>query len=53
MPAMKGYSPGRGRKKAVAKFTLRQGMWMVGVVTIAMIGVLLLWLLGYLRFDLD
>jgi hypothetical protein len=50
---MRSYSPGRGRKKAVTKFTYRQGIFMVAWITGAMIALMLLWYLGILRFDVD
>jgi len=50
---MKDYTPGRGRKKAVEQFTFRQGMWIVVVVIVPLVAMLLLWLLGYLRFDAE
>jgi hypothetical protein len=51
--AMRSYSPGRGSKKAVRKFTYRQGIFMVAWITGAMIALMLLWYLGILRFDVD
>ena len=50
---MTTYSPGRGSKKAVRRFTSREGLWMVGIVAAALIGMMLLWLLGILNFDAD
>jgi hypothetical protein len=48
---MKDYTPGRGSKRAVEQFTFRQGMWIIVVVTVPLIVMLLLWLGGYLKFD--
>lgn len=48
---MKTYSPDRGRKKAVQKFTIPEGLWMVGVIAAALIGMIFLWLLGILNFE--
>jgi len=50
---MRSYSLGRGGKKAVRKFTHRQGIVMVAWITGALIALMLLWYLGILRFDMD
>jgi hypothetical protein len=50
---MRNFSPGRGRKKAVQRFTTRKGLWMVGIIAAALIGMILLWLLGIVNFDAD
>jgi hypothetical protein len=50
---MRNYSPGRGRKKAVQRFTTRKGLWMVGMIAAALIGMIVLWLLGILKVDVD
>jgi hypothetical protein len=50
---MKTYSLGKGRKKAVKKFTMRNGLWMTLVVAGGMIIMLALWLLGFFRLDAD
>jgi hypothetical protein len=50
---MRSYSPGRGRKKAVKKFTIGNGLWMMAVIAAGMIAMALLWLLGVLRPDAD
>jgi hypothetical protein len=49
--AMKTYSLGRGRKKAVKKFTRRQGLWMSLMIGAAMVGMLLLFLFGVFHVD--
>jgi hypothetical protein len=41
----------RGRKKAVRKFTIRQGLWMAGMIGAAILGMLLLFLIGFFRLD--
>ena len=51
--AMTTYSPGRGRKKAVRRFTSREGIWMVGIIAAALIGMILLWLLGIFNFEMN
>jgi len=38
---MKTRSPGRGRRKAVEKFTSRQGLWMLGILVLVWIFVLI------------
>jgi len=48
---MKTYSLGRGRKKAVMKFTTGQGLWMALMIGAAMIGILLLFLFGFFQVD--
>jgi hypothetical protein len=47
------YSPGRGRRKEVRKFTTRQGLWIAGLVGVVMAGMLMLILLGYVNVDMD
>jgi len=48
---MKTYSLGRGRKKAVKKFTRRQDLWMSLMIGAATVGMLLLFLFGVLYVD--
>jgi hypothetical protein len=48
---MKTYSLGRGRKKAVKRFTTRQGLWMASRVGAATLGMLVLFLLGVFHVD--
>lgn len=48
---MRAYSVGRGRKKAVRKFTTHQGLSMAGMIGAAMLGMLLLWVFGVFRMD--
>jgi hypothetical protein len=48
---MRAYSLGRGRKKAVRKFTIREGLWMAGIIGGAMLGMLFLFLCGFFRVD--
>jgi hypothetical protein len=50
---MSTYSVGKGRKKAVNKFTTRDGLRMVLIIVVALVGMILLWMLGILRFDAD
>jgi hypothetical protein len=52
-PPMKTRSPSRGRRRAVEKFTARQGIWMLGIVILISIGLVLLYVFGYLHFDAD
>jgi hypothetical protein len=44
---------GKGRKKAVKKFTTRQGLWVAVIIAAAMLTMMLLWMLGIFRFDAD
>jgi len=48
---MRSYSLGRGRKKAVERFTNRQGLGLL--VTLLLFGILIVYLLGYLHIDMD
>jgi hypothetical protein len=51
---MSNYSPlGRGRRKSVEKFSSRQGLWLVGILGLIMLGMMLLFLLGYLNVEID
>jgi len=45
-------SLGRGRRKAVEKFTVRQGLWLLGLVGVILMGLMLLVLFGYLNADM-
>ena len=49
--AVTTYLLGRGRKKAVRKFTALQGLWMAWMVGGAMVGMLLLFLVGFFHVD--
>jgi hypothetical protein len=49
--SMKTFSVGRGRKQAVKKFTIRNGLWMMLIVTGGMIIMFMLWLVGFFRLD--
>jgi hypothetical protein len=50
---MRNYSLGRGRKKAIKKFTTHEGGWMLGIISAVLVAIALLWMLGYLHFDVD
>jgi hypothetical protein len=50
---MRGYSFGRGRKKAIKKFTTRKGLWMAVMIAAGMIVMVALRLLGVFRLDAD
>jgi len=47
------HSRGKGRKKAVQRFTTGKGLWMVVIIAAAMIAMVVLWLLGILNFEMD
>ena len=47
------YSYAKGRRKAVEKFTNRQWVGMLAMVSAILIGIVLLYMLGYLHFDAD
>jgi hypothetical protein len=48
---MRAYLPGRGRKKAVKKFTTSQGLWIASIIGAATVGILLLFLFGFFHVD--
>ncbi len=48
---MRAYVTGRGRKKAVKKFTIRQGLWMALMIAAGMIGMFLLFEFGVFQVD--
>lgn len=49
---MQTYSPGRkGRRKIVNQFTVREGLLIVALITGALVGLMALWILGYVHFD--
>jgi hypothetical protein len=43
----------KGRKKKVKEFKVGHGLWILGTVNAILMGILLLWMLGYVRFDMD
>jgi hypothetical protein len=47
------YSYAKGRRKVVEKFTNRQWLGMLAMVSAILIGMLLLYVLGYLNIDAD
>jgi hypothetical protein len=47
------HSYGKGRRKAIEKFTNWQGLWILAMVGTILIGILLLYMLGYLHIDAD
>lgn len=49
---MQTYIPGRkGRRKVVDQFKIRNGLWIVAVITAVLVAFLVLGLLGYFNFD--
>lgn len=50
---MRAYSLGKGRKRAVRKFTIRHGLWITAMITATMVAILVLWLIDFFRFDAD
>ena len=48
---MDKYSYGKGRRKAVEKFTTWQWLMLVGVIGGILLGFVVLWMHGYLNFD--
>ena len=49
---MSNYSPARGRRKVVEEFTSREGLWILGILAVILLGILLLLLSGYLDADM-
>jgi len=49
---MHNYSPTKGRRKVVKNFTIHEGLWMLGLIGLIMMGVMLLFFLGYLSADM-
>jgi len=47
------YNPGKGRKRAVKKFTTRDGLWMVLLIAAAMVIMMVLWMVGVFRLHAD
>jgi len=47
------YNLGKGRKRAVKKFTNRDGLWMVLLIAAAMVIMMVLWMVGVFRPDAD
>jgi hypothetical protein len=43
----------KGRKRTVDKFTKQQGLGIIAAIVAVLTGLLLLWMLGYLHFDVD
>jgi hypothetical protein len=50
---MEIYNPGKGRKRAVKKFTNRDGLWMVLLIIAVMVIMMVLWMVGIFRLDAD
>ena len=48
---MQEFSPAKGRKKTVQKFTAIQGLWILGLVTAASVFVLVMFVIGFLRVE--
>ena len=45
------YSYGKGRRKAVENFTIWQWLMLVGVIVGILVAFAVLWMHGYLNFD--
>jgi hypothetical protein len=50
---MQTFSPGRGRKKAVNRFTAKHGACMLAMLTAIAAIILLLYIFGFLHLDAD
>jgi hypothetical protein len=46
-------SLGKGRKKNVKKFHVSNGLWILGIANAILLGILVLWMLGYVHFNVD
>jgi hypothetical protein len=49
---MNNYSPAKGKRKVVEKFRIREGLWILGILAVISMGMLLLFLFGYLNADM-
>ena len=49
---MHNHWPSRGRRKMVEQFTVREGVWILGIVGVILMGIMWLALFGYLNFDM-
>ena len=45
---MSNYSPAKGRRRVVEKFTIREGLGILGILAVILMGIMLLVLSGYL-----
>lgn len=50
---MQQYSIGKGRKKEVAKFTMKHGLWIFSTLMLFGLLLVLLMVLGFLHIDAD
>jgi hypothetical protein len=48
---MHNHWPSRGRRKTVEQFTVREGVWILGIVGVILMAIMLLFLFGYLNAD--
>jgi hypothetical protein len=48
---MHNHWPSRGRRKTVEQFTVREGVWILGIVGVILMAITLLFLFGYLNAD--
>jgi hypothetical protein len=48
---MRGLSLGKGRRKAVKRFTYRQGFWIL--LALLLLGILIAYLVVFLHVDID
>jgi len=49
---MHNHWPSRGRRKAVEQFSVREGLWMLGIVGVVLMVIMFLFLFGYLNADM-
>ena len=49
---MNNYSPARGRRRVVEKFTIREGLGILGILAVVLMGIMWLFLYGYLNADM-
>jgi len=52
-PVPRRYVGQKGRRRVVSAFTSREGFWVLGIITWIMVGIIVMWLLGFIRLDAD
>jgi hypothetical protein len=52
-PRRRMRSSRRSKRMSVEKFTNRQGLWMLGLLTLVLLAATLLYVFGYLQLDAD
>jgi hypothetical protein len=53
LSSIEGGNLGKGRKKAIKKFTTRDELRLLAIIAVGMAGMIVLWMLGIFRLDAD